>query len=229
MISVVMPTYNRQAYLAEAVNSILKQSYKDLELIVINDGGTDDTDLLMDYFMKNDPRVRYYKLPRNYGIAYARNFGNQLANGEYIAVADSDDLSSPDRFKKEIKAIKDVDFVASGYFLGDNHAKIGNMHIPAKKVTLDGIRRNDNWPHLTILARKECFLENPYRVDFKVNDDGGLMWDWFKAGYKYKIIGQPLAIQRATPGNTSRTKKKEIADTQAILDKEYDEYEALQR
>jgi len=222
MISVIMPTKDRATYLAEAVNSILVQSYKDLELIVVDDGSIDSTPTLMDYFVKKDKRVRYLKLPKNMGIAYARNFGIEHSKGEYIAVMDSDDISHKDRLKKELKALKD-DFVYSSYFIADEHAIIQATHYPPAKVTFEEVKKNGAWPHVTILAKRECFIDNPYRNEFRVNDDAGLVWDWFKAEYKGNWVKEPLVIVRTHPGATSKEKVKEIAKTQEILDKEYNE------
>ncbi len=217
-----MPTYNRQEYLAEAINGILGQTYKDFELIIVNDGGTDDTDILMDYFL-GDKRVKYIKLSKNSGISAARNAGIKEAKGEYIMVADSDDLSSPDRMKLSLKGIKGHDFVYGIYGLGNDKLMVDNWVKPPDPVTFEDVKRNGSWPHLTLMARKECFKDG-YRDDFKVNDDAWLVWQWFKRGYKAKFIEAPLAIQRGHAGNTSRTRQVEIAKTQKIMDKEYESW-----
>lgn len=227
MISVVIPTYNNQTYLPDCLNSILAQSYKNIEVVVVNDGSTDDTDMLMDYYIKKDKRVKYFKLPKNMGISYARNYGVHHSEGEYIAVFDSDDVCHPERLKKQIRAIKKVDFVTAGYYHGNEEAKMSDPpqhYLPDKKITLQNIRENSSWPHFMIMANRRCFKENPYR-DARVNDDAFLVWDWFKAGYTYKCIQEPLGIIRHRKGSVSNTKVKAIAKTQKTLDKEYDEYE----
>lgn len=226
-VSVVVPTYNREAYLADCINSILGQSYKDLELVVVDDGSTDDTDTLMDYYVKKDSRVKYFKLGKNKGISYARNFGNLQSKGEYIAVFDSDDVMHPDRLKKQLKAIKNVDFVTAGYFYGNENAEIGNppqYHIPDKKMNIENIKTNSAWPHFMIMAQRRIFIKTPYRTA-RVNDDAYLVWDWFKAGYTYKCLQEPLGIIRGHINSTSKTKEKEIAKTQNELNREYAEYE----
>lgn len=222
-ISVVLPTYNREAYLPEAISSILAQTYKDLELVVIDDGSTDDTPTIMDYYVKKDKRVKYLRLPKNKGISYARNYGVQAAQGDFIAVMDSDDVSHPERLRKLLNASKNVDFVYSSYFLADEHATIIATHYPPSKVTLEDVKKNGAWPHVTIMAHKKCFLDNPYR-DYRVNDDAFLVWDWFKAGYTSKWVKEPLVIVRTHTGNVSKEKSDAIAETQKILDKEYGNY-----
>mgnify|MGYP000946444976 FL=1 len=116
-----MPCFNRVAYLAESVDSILNQTYKDLELILVDDGSTDDSNILFEYYQKKDPRVKVIH-QNNQGISRARNAGIKEAKGEYIVVADSDDISNPNRLKWSIKAIQGHDFVYGTYGLGDARA-----------------------------------------------------------------------------------------------------------
>lgn len=223
LVSVVMPSWNREAYLAEAINSILGQTYKNIELIIVDDGSTDDSKFLYDYFMKKDSRVKVI-YQENKGISGARNTGIKAAKGKYIAVADSDDVSNPNRIEKSVKAIKGYDFVYGGYGLGDANCEVAQWYMPNKKMTLEHVKKNQAWPHLTLMAKRECF-DGAYRDDWVVNDDAWLVWQWFNRGYKAKLVKEGLAIQRGHAGNTSRTRLKEIAKTQAILDKEYEKYE----
>lgn len=117
LISVIIPTYNRQAYLVEAVESVLAQSYSPLELIVIDDGSTDSTDQAMHRYA---PTVRYH-WQTNQGVSTARNQGIALAQGEYLAFLDSDDLWTPDKLARQMAAFvatPDTDAVFShiGHF-----------------------------------------------------------------------------------------------------------------
>jgi len=89
LVSVIIPTYNRALTLPRAMNSVLQQGYKNLELLVIDDGSKDNTDEVMATF--TDPRIRYVKMERNQGQSAARNQGMRLAKGDFIAFQDSDD------------------------------------------------------------------------------------------------------------------------------------------
>jgi len=217
MISVVMPSHDREAYLADAINSVLNQSYKDLELIIVDDGSDDDSFRLYEYFQEKDKRVKVIYIKPS-GISVARMTGIQAAQGDFIAVMDSDDLMHPDRLKLSLKAIKGADFVYSPYYLANSRGIVENSVIPHKKVTKEDVMSNFSWPHVTIMGRKEIF---EYRPDFKVNDDAWLMWHLFKNDYKAKMIDQPLMIVRLHQGSTSASKQKEIAKTQKAMDVEY--------
>ncbi len=96
-VSVVMPTYNRRYIVAEAVRSVLSQTYQDFELLVIDDGSTDDTAQVAKSF--SDSRIRYIRLKKNGGVAAATNKGLREASGEFISFLDSDDLWKPNKLE----------------------------------------------------------------------------------------------------------------------------------
>ena len=96
-VSAIIPTYNRNKFLKEAVNSILTQSHKDLEIIVVDDGSEERSESIE----KLDPRIHYVYCSRR-GVAAARNFGVSLSSGEYIAFLDSDDLWEKRKLRKQI-------------------------------------------------------------------------------------------------------------------------------
>jgi teichuronic acid biosynthesis glycosyltransferase TuaG len=220
LVSFVMPTYNREAYLVEAINSCLDQTYKNIEVVVVNDGSTDGTDDIMQFLSEKHDNIRYIKLSDNSGIAIARNSGIQEAKGEYIAVMDSDDLCSPDRIKKQITTIKDNDFSYSAYLAADKNAKVFQAIQAPKDFTKEDIRLNRSIPHVTIMAKRECFTNHMYRPELTANDDKALLIDWFKAGYKGKRVREPLMIVRFHETNTSETKKKLIDKINEELDAE---------
>lgn len=100
-VSVVLPTHDRAALVGRAVESVLAQSFRDLELIVVDDASSDETPAVLDRFAA-DPRVRIHRNARNLGAAGARNAGIRLARGELVAFQDSDDLWLPDKLAAEI-------------------------------------------------------------------------------------------------------------------------------
>jgi glycosyltransferase involved in cell wall biosynthesis len=101
-----MPAYNAERYLAEAVESILKQTFRDFELIVVDDGSTDDTRAILQRYAAADDRVRLISRP-NTGIVGARNDALSAARGELMAVIDADDLAMPDRLERQVAYMRD--------------------------------------------------------------------------------------------------------------------------
>jgi hypothetical protein len=101
-VSVVMSVYNGEAYLADALDSILNQSVRDFELIVVDDGSTDDTADILAQYRQTDDRINVHTHSSNLGIVASANDGCRLATGEYVARMDADDLCSPNRFERQL-------------------------------------------------------------------------------------------------------------------------------
>src|SRR5437868_7347070 len=104
LVSVIMTVYNAQEYLNMAVDSILNQTYKNLEFIIINDGSTDNSGHIIEAY--NDPRIKYIP-QKNQGLAAALNKGIGLAKGKYIARMDHDDISYQMRLEKQVEFMED--------------------------------------------------------------------------------------------------------------------------
>ena len=101
-VSVVMPVYNGERYLAEAIASILGQTYADFELIIVDDASTDGSAEIIEEYLRRDSRIRFIQLEQNVGSASARNRGIDIASGEYVAMMDCDDICLPDRLRKQV-------------------------------------------------------------------------------------------------------------------------------
>ncbi len=112
LISVIMPVYNGERFLAEAIDSILAQTYTDFELLIVDDGSQDSSPEIARSYQERDKRIRVIQLERNMGSADARNQGIAEANGDFIATMDCDDVSLPERFQKQ------VDFLQSNPEIG---------------------------------------------------------------------------------------------------------------
>ncbi len=115
-VSIALPTYNRAYLLPSVLKTILDQDYRDFELVIVDDGSTDNTaQVLQDL---HDPRIRYLPLPQNMGIGYARNHGLQVAQGKYLAFADSDDPWLPGKLSREVSIMEqhpEIDALFTNY------------------------------------------------------------------------------------------------------------------
>ncbi|MDE2387467.1 MAG: glycosyltransferase [Betaproteobacteria bacterium] len=125
LISVVMPAYNHEAYVAEAIQSVLSQTLQNLELIIVNDGSTDDTGKVILGF--DDARIRYFH-QSNRGAHHALNRGIALAQGDYIAIINSDDVYLNNRLEIMLDVLQcnNLDFVISDINLIDEHSEVIN-------------------------------------------------------------------------------------------------------
>src|SRR5690554_7062338 len=101
-VSIIMPAFNAENYIARSIQSVLNQTYKDFELIIINDKSTDNTISIVNDFERKDQRIKVIDLKENQGVAQARNHGIKASTGRFIAFLDSDDLWHSDKLSKQI-------------------------------------------------------------------------------------------------------------------------------
>ena len=124
LVSVVMPVYNGEKYLAEAIESILAQTLSDFEFLIVDDGSQDESAEIIQSYALRDPRIRFFQLDHNCGVAAAHNIGWASAKGEFIATMDCDDISLPERLTRQ------VDFLQS-------HPAIGGVGTWCRMVNHD--------------------------------------------------------------------------------------------
>ena len=105
LVSVIVPVYNVEKYLEKCVNSLLQQTYKNIEIILVNDGSTDESGKMCDNLAQEDDRIKVFH-KKNGGLSDARNYGVERATGEYIGFVDSDDYIEEDMYEKLYKAIQ---------------------------------------------------------------------------------------------------------------------------
>lgn len=110
-----MPTYNCAEYLDRSISSVLRQTYANWELIIIDDGSTDESESICNYYCSLDSRVKYYSQPINLGVSKARNLGIEKANGEYICFLDADDLYHHEFLSTLHNKIEGYDISYSGF------------------------------------------------------------------------------------------------------------------
>lgn len=199
MISIIVPTYNRQAYLFRAIESILYQTYSDWELLIIDDGSTDDTGEHVLELIKGNKKVRYVKTP-NRGVSAARNLGINISKGKFIAFLDSDDEWLPNKLRIQ------MDFLQSNPNLLLVHGEEIWIR-KGKRVNQKNIykkRGGDIFSQCldlcaispsTVLLKKELFKERGFfREDFPVCEDYDL-WLRITAKYDVGFTTDPLILK----------------------------------
>lgn len=105
-VSIVMPTYNRGYIISSAIESVIAQSYSEWELIIVDDGSTDDTEKVVSRYI-TDERIMYYKMNENHGANYCRNYGIKQAKGEYLAFIDSDVIWKSNKLYRQMSCLKE--------------------------------------------------------------------------------------------------------------------------
>lgn len=203
MVSIIMPTYNRSKTLAQSIESVLKQTYKDWQLIVVDDGSTDNTEDLMAAY-KDDKRIIYYK-QANAGPIKARNNGARLAEGEWLAFLDSDDEWLPEKLEKQLAMAEgkgDV-LIFGNFFYVDETGKIIGEFFKDKSQPYSG----KILPHLlldnfiltsSVLVNKKIFDEVGgfnEKLDLTIGEDYEL---WLRIADKaeFYFVAEPIANYR---------------------------------
>lgn len=203
-ISVVMPVYNtKEKYLREAIESILNQTYSDFEFIIINDGSTNNAeDVILSY---KDKRIKYFK-QENKGVANTLNYGFDIAQGEYIARMDSDDISLPNRFEKQIKFLEENKDIA---ILGSWHEEFHKQHIrkPSYEIKLLDLFRGNLVSHPTIMLRKNDLDKYQLRYDPSFTCEDYELWSRIARYLKFHNLQEVLLKYRREnkQGNVSST------------------------
>ena len=141
MVSIVIPIYNASPYLAACLCSVAGQTYHDIEVIMVDDGSSDDSHAIAQAFVQADSRFRLYEQP-NQGAAVARNAGMRCAQGEYLAFIDADDYIVADYIQQLVDAIKGADMVQCGYQRVADDGRILHTDAPtsAYKLTSPDMR-----------------------------------------------------------------------------------------
>jgi glycosyltransferase involved in cell wall biosynthesis len=205
-----MPVYNTEKYLNESIESILNQTFKDFELLIINDGSTDKSEEIIKSY--TDERIRFINNEGNKGIPYTRNKGIQLSKGKYVAILDSDDYSYPDRLEKQIKFLEenpDFGLVGGGMkVINDKSENLGLFSIPddpSEKIPVI-LLFYDCFAQSSVMLRKSALPEEHYRISFPVSQDYDL---WVRMSYNTKLWNIPeiLINYRVHPENVTHKKK----------------------
>lgn len=209
-ISVIMPAYNAEKYIGEAIESILNQTYTDFEFIIIDDGSSDGTVLVVKSY--DDKRIRFYQNEQNMGVAATLNRGLDLATGEYIARMDSDDISLPERFEKQIAFMdshSEVAVIGTGVelFSAQIGTRVFSSSYEALKVDL---LFGNCLAHPTVMMRKCYFGKEKLHYDpsFGKMEDFDL-WERTAQFYPIMSLTEILLKYRIHPNQVTQKPTEE--------------------
>lgn len=221
-VTVFMPVYNCEKYLEESIKSILNQTFKNFELLIINDGSTDSSVDIINKF--KDDRIRLISNDGNKGLPYTRNRGLQLSKGKYIALMDADDISKPDRLEKQVEFLKNnkkYDVVASNVdWINGNRIKKSKKFLFHNDNANIGLLFRNVIPNPSAMFSKEFVDKNniKYREECFVGQDYAF-WVDCQTKTKIKILKEPLLIYRYGHDNiTKKSTKNRYFERKKVLD-----------
>jgi len=208
-ISVILPVYNGLPYLRDAVNSILTQSIHDFELIIINDGSTDDSEVIIKNI--NDPRV-HYVIQSNQGLAVTLNKSVQLAKGKFIARLDQDDFMLQSRIAKQVEYLEshpDCAMVGtwSEIWVGNKPTDRKHKHPTSHEALQLELLFDNPFVHSSVMMRADVLRELGGYSEDKLRQPPEDYELWSRISRKYRVANIPevLTVYREVEGSMSRT------------------------
>ena len=196
LVSIIMPSYNTAPFIGESIQSVLAQSYKDWELIIVDDCSSDNTDQIVKPFL-SDERIKFFKNEKNSGAALSRNRALREAKGRWIAFLDSDDLWMSEKLEKQIEFME-----KNGYhFSYTNYAEIdangkrnGKVVSGPRKITKTGFY-NFCWPGCLTVMYDRDVIGLVQVADIKKNNDYA-MWLKICQNADCYLLSEELALYR---------------------------------
>lgn len=209
-VSIIIPTYNRAYCIERSIRSVLEQTYQEFELLIVDDGSSDNTQDVVNSI--GDERIRYIPMPENKGAAAARNEGIRQAAYEYIAFQDSDDVWRPDKLEKQMRALRENPHAGLVYCEFEARKTDSNAFIvPDKSMPLSD-KQGDIYDKLlcrntistqTVVARRECLLRmGLFCENLTCIED----WEFFlriARDYEIVFVEEPLVIVHVKDGGVS--------------------------
>ncbi len=218
-VSVIIPAYNSNAYIAQAIESVLKQTEDNIEVIVVNDGSTDNTEEVVRGIV--DKRLKVFVNPQNLGLSATRNYGLREARGKWIALLDADDWYVPDRLEKmlQIASVENADMIADDlYLIRDGETSSWSTLLLESGEQIDKMKKIDpvyfvktdiygqRGLHLGItkpLFKREFLIQHDIKYDESATttQDFWLIMNCLIQGARFIFIPKPYYFYRSHPGS----------------------------
>jgi glycosyltransferase involved in cell wall biosynthesis len=220
-ISVIMPVYNASKYLCEAIESILKQTFKDFEFIIIDDGSTDNSKDIIEYYKSLDSRIKFF-IQENSGISKTLNKGINMAKGKYIARMDADDIALPNRLSIQYNFMENnPEYV----LIGSNAnviSKEGDFLYKSDLKLTDELIRNQlpNNPFIhpsTFMKRESLILVGGYDEKIIHHVEDQILWNKLAEFGKLGNIEESLLSYRLVPSSVSNRTVKQCQKLSIIV------------
>jgi teichuronic acid biosynthesis glycosyltransferase TuaG len=223
LVTVVVPTYNRAGLIGETIQSILNQQYGNLELIVVCDGCTDETESVVRSF--DDPRIQLVMQEHSGGPARPRNTGVTRARGEYVAFCDDDDLWMPEKLRRQMTVMEaDPDAAlcfAGGVTFGEGTSAFPNRRLKhgPQRGHFRALLYGNFIANSTVLVRRDILTEvGPFNVDRALHGTEDYEM-WLRIAHSHKLVGidEPLIRYRVHSGGLARNRAKATLRGMAVL------------
>ncbi|MCI8661629.1 MAG: glycosyltransferase family 2 protein [Lachnospiraceae bacterium] len=205
MVSIIMPSWNTDKFIAESIQSVINQTYKNWELLIVDDCSMDNTDDIVAAF--HDNRIRYFKNKKNCGAALTRNKALREAKGEWIAFLDSDDVWDPEKLEKQIRFMKKNRYVFSyhEYEKINENSESLNVYVSGPKIVTKRKMYNYGYPGCLTFMYNANVMGLIQIKDIKKNNDYAILLQLCKKANCY-LLKENLAKYRVRKKSISHDK-----------------------
>jgi len=223
LVSVLMPAYNSELYIAEAIQSILNQTYQNIELIIFDDGSSDKTRQVIQGF--TDPRIIKVLSDQNYGVVRARNEMIDRTTGKYIALMDADDIADPTRLEKQVSVLETGKYDLCGsaqWVLDEGTGRIKKSKDRFSDADLRALLSvYCSLCNSAITGKAEIFKRFKYDTSILTSEDYYLWVQMAAAGFRFLNLPERLITYRRYPAQTSSIHLEKFKLTTIEVQKKY--------
>lgn len=235
-VSIIIPTYNSSLFIKRTIESVFRQTFKDWELIIVDDCSTDQTTDIIEDLMMDNPKIKLFKTPQNSGApALPKNIGIEKAQGEYIAFLDHDDEWLPEKLEKQLEFFeknknKKIGLVSCGANLINENQKCFSKYNPNQfRYDFPGILlRNPIYSNSSVMMRKDVINQVGQRdLNMKYSEDWDMWIRTAKAGFELCFVNQLLFNYHLHGNNVTKAKKDrliKVRDAEYVFNKHHDIY-----
>lgn len=217
LISIIVPVYNAEKFLKDTIKTVKEQTYKNWELIFVNDCSEDNSVQIIEEEMKENRKIKLINLEQNSGAAIARNTGIEVSKGQYIAFLDADDLWKKEKLEKQINFMKQKKYAFSftGYEFADENGK-GNgkiVRVPTK-INYRQALKNTTISTITVMFDMNILEKELIKMpNIRKGQDTATWWKVLKSGEIAYGLNESLSFYRRTNNTLSSNKIKALKRT----------------
>ena len=211
LVSIITPTFNCGQFISETIESVLRQSYGNWEMIIVDDCSADDTGSIVRHYQSLDPRIRYHRFDSNRGAAAARNWALREAKGRWVAFLDSDDLWHPEKLFRQIRFMEENDYHFScteRIVIDEDSNPVGKYLTGPKHISRIGMLAYC-WPGCLTVMYDRQYVGDIQIADIAKNNDYAL---WLKVSRKADchLLADNLGCYRRRRGSISNQSVRKL-------------------
>lgn len=208
LCSIIMPAYNSEKYISEAIESVLKQTYTNWELLIVNDCSTDNTEEIIKSYQQRKTKIKLINQKENQGVANARNTGIQNAKGKYIAFLDADDIWREEKLQKQIQILQNsnADITYTAYLMIDETGKTIKKRSVKETLKLKDLLKENSIIFSSVVCKREILKDKNFKSEW-YHEDYIFLLDVAKENKTFKGINESLMQYRVHQRGRSFNKK----------------------